>query len=124
MLLETDASLRAGDTISVDLPGADRTNARIVWGQDAFFGCAFKEPIPTAAISSVLLQIPLNERSGRSQEPQYEEFSIAFSPTLDELANWKSDFERTKGMEGYRIIAYRQTTGGLLIAIAAKSAKD
>jgi hypothetical protein len=122
MLLETDADLRLGDTILVDLPGANQTGARLVWRQDCSYGCAFLTPIPTEAISAALLQAPLNDSFVRSQEPQYEEFPVAISPSVDELADWQASFDRTRGAEGYSIIAYRQTSGGLMIAIAARKA--
>jgi hypothetical protein len=123
MLLETDADLHLGDTILVDLPGADQTGALLLWRQDCSYGCAFVTPIPTEAISAALLQAPLKDSSGRSQQPQYEEFPVAISPSVAELADWQACFERTRGAEGYSIIAYRQTSGGLMIAIAARTAK-
>jgi hypothetical protein len=122
MLLETDVDLRVGEIIVVDLPGASETEAQVVWQQDCSFGCAFLTPLPTAVISAALLQAPLSDPFGRSQLPEYEEFPIAISPSVDELASWKSSFERTRGAEGYRIIAYRQTSGGLMIAIASRTA--
>lgn len=122
MLLETEAGLGIGDTILVDLPGADQTEARIVWRQDSSFGCAFSTPIPSAVISAALLQAPPDNSRDVTRESQYEEFPIAISPSVDELVRWKSSFDNTMGEEGYRIVAYRQAGNGLIVAIATKEA--
>lgn len=120
LMIQTDADLQVGDWIEVDLQGADTTDARVVWKQEYSYGCEFAEPIPTAVVSAALLQAPLDERSDRP-ESRIEEIPVAVSPSVSELAEWKAAFERTRGEEGYSIIAYRQTSSGLLIAIAGKT---
>ncbi len=124
MLIETGADLQVGDSILVDLPEADETEARIVWRHDRSYGCAFDTPTPSAVISAALLKAPLGDSARQLRELPCEEFPVAVSPSLDELANWKANFESTWGEKGYRIIAYRQADNGLAIAIATRPDMD
>jgi hypothetical protein len=119
MMLETDADMAVGDTLSVQLEGAAGTEARIVWRQEQTYGCRFIEPIPTATVSAALLQAPAELPGEANAEPRFEEFPVGLRPTIDELAEWKSDFTRRHGADGLRLVAFRQTEGGLLIAIAS-----
>ncbi len=119
MMLETDADMVVGDTLSVRLEGAISAEARIVWRQQQKYGCQFLEPIPTAVVSAALLQAPAELPGETHVEPRFEEFPIGLRPTIDELAAWKSEFTRTHAATGLRLVAFRQTEGGLLIAIAS-----
>jgi hypothetical protein len=120
MLIETDAISDVGASILIDLPGIDPIEGMIVWRKESLLGCSFANPIPTAVISAVLLQVPPQRAFDDPGQPEFEEFPIAINPSLDELAHWKESFEKAKGAVGYRIIAYRQTQRGLMIAIAAR----
>jgi DNA-binding transcriptional regulator YiaG len=56
LLLESEVSLAAGETIDIDLPHAGTTCARVMWTSGRFFGCQFDVPISTAALSAAQLQ--------------------------------------------------------------------
>jgi len=121
LLLQTNAGLEVGETILVDLPGARSIKARVRWHRESCFGCAFDTPLPSSIISAALLKAPVDGIQPRPSEPALEEFPVAVEPSVDEIADWKARFEATKGREGYSLIAFRQGTDGLLIAIAAKT---
>lgn len=121
MMIATDELLLEGETIVVDLPGAERTEARIVWRQDTAYGCKFKEPVSTAVVSAILLRAPCGRLFDRPDDPEFEELPIAVRPTVSEMAEWNAQFERSRGADGYRVVAYRQTSGGLMIAIVAQA---
>lgn len=124
MLLETDTDLRVGDCIHVQLPGAHSTEARVVWNRDQAYGCEFLTRIPISVVSGALLQAPPDVANGAGDGPQFEEFPIGIRPTVDELARWKADFERTNADDNLRLVAFRQTETGLLIAIVGLSLKS
>ncbi|HKX77722.1 MAG TPA: PilZ domain-containing protein [Novosphingobium sp.] len=118
--LATAATLEIGETIVVDLPDNKAALAKVVWQRGASYGCEFDSPLSTAVISAVLLQVPRLTTRGRGADERLEEVPVAISPTIDELAEWKAEFIRTKGALGYRLIAFRHTSDGLLIAVTAK----
>lgn len=119
MMLETDADLDVGDVLSVNLDGVLLVDATIVWRQEQGYGCQFLETIPSAVISAAILQAPVDSSDDLATEPRFEEFPIGLRPTMGELAAWKSEFERKHAPKGLRLVAFRQTEGGLLIAIAS-----
>ncbi len=121
LMLETDAALQVGETIVVDLPGADPVEARVKWHRNSAFGCEFSTPIPASVISATLLQAPLSSPDAGPKAPQLEEFPVAVGPSVNEIAEWKLNFARDKGPLGYRLVAFRQDAEGLLIALAVKS---
>jgi hypothetical protein len=57
-LLETDADLEKGETIELDLPEAIGIQAVVKWTSGNLFGCQFKKPISSAAVSASLLRAP------------------------------------------------------------------
>ncbi len=61
VLIETSTPLASGETFEVDLPQAGKAEASVVWTSGEFYGCAFKEPISTAALSAALLRSPPRE---------------------------------------------------------------
>ena len=63
VLLETSAPLTSSETFEVDLPHAGKVEAAVVWNSGEFYGCEFKEPISTAALSAALLRSPPNENA-------------------------------------------------------------
>lgn len=117
MMLETDADMAVGDVLAVGLDGAPDVEARVVWRQEQTYGCQFRERIPTAVVSAAILQAPLGSEREAAGEPRFEEFPVGLRPTMDELAAWKSEFR--KSHRDLRLVAFRQTEGGLLIAIAS-----
>lgn len=122
LMIETDAALGVGEIIRVDLPGAEPVDACVVWCQDYSYGCKFLTPIPSSVVSAALLQAPLDVVTRNALDPLFEEFPVAVRPSVSELADWKKDFQKTHGAKGYRLLAFRQTSDGLFIAIAAKQA--
>jgi hypothetical protein len=61
VLIETSTPLRSGETFEVDLPQAGSVEASVVWTSGEFYGCAFRDPISTAALSAALLRSPPRE---------------------------------------------------------------
>lgn len=119
MALETEAGLLEGELLQVRLPGPLVVDAKVVWRRGKDFGCEFVTPIPTAAVSAAILQAPLDRPDEQTPGPRFEEFPVGIYPSVDELAEWKAGFDQTHGARGYRLVAYRQTRAGLMIAIAA-----
>jgi hypothetical protein len=58
LLLETSGSLAVGESFDLHLPDAVDTRATVKWSSGCFFGCQFKEPLSTAAVSAALLRSP------------------------------------------------------------------
>ena len=58
VLIETSTPLASGEIFEVDVPQAGKVEASVVWNSGEFYGCEFKEPIPTAALSAALLRSP------------------------------------------------------------------
>lgn len=56
LLLETEASLLVDERITIELPQAGATQARVVWTSGSFFGCQFHTPITAAALSAAQLR--------------------------------------------------------------------
>jgi hypothetical protein len=61
--IETDAALRVNEIIHVDLPGAGRVDAKIIWVRESFVGCRFIVPVTKAAVSAALLRSPARRPS-------------------------------------------------------------
>jgi hypothetical protein len=61
VLMETSTPLSAGETFEVDLPQAGKVEASVVWTSGEFYGCEFRDPISTAALSAALLRSPPRE---------------------------------------------------------------
>ena len=120
--ISTAATLEIGETIVVDLPDERVARASVVWQRGTSFGCEFDSPLPTAVISAVLLQVPRLTTRARNGDETLEEVPVALNPTFEELAAWKDDFVQTKGALGYKLIAFRHTSDGVLIAITGKPA--
>jgi len=56
LLLETDLTLREGETFAIDLPEAGVVTAVIVWRSDRLYGCAFEQALSAAALAATQLQ--------------------------------------------------------------------
>jgi hypothetical protein len=120
LMIETAAELVEGETILCDLPVAGSTEAQIIWNWQNYYGCEFLTPITKAAVSAAVLQTSFAPFDPAAQ-PRVEDVPVGVNPSVDELAAWKSEFERTKGASGYRLLGFRQTSDGLIIAIVAKT---
>jgi transcriptional regulator with XRE-family HTH domain len=71
LLLESAASLAAGELIDIDLPHAGPTSARVMWVGGNFCGCQFDAPISAAALSAAQLRSAVRDAGGAavSQAP-------------------------------------------------------
>jgi len=58
LLIETSVSLADGEVLEVAIPEAGPAQATVSWTSGNFFGCRFKYPITTAAVSAALLRSP------------------------------------------------------------------
>ena len=56
LLVETLAELTCGEELDVCLPQTGRTRAKVIWSSGQYFGCQFKLPISSAALSAAMLR--------------------------------------------------------------------
>lgn len=56
MLIECDAPMGVNDKIDIELPHAGIVAAKLVWASGSLFGCEFKSPISSAAVSAAELR--------------------------------------------------------------------
>src|SRR5687768_15846650 len=56
MLIESTARLAVGELLQVELPHAGTAAAIVVWSSGTFFGCRFKKPLSSAAVSAAMLK--------------------------------------------------------------------
>ena len=71
-------------------------------------------------VSAALLRAP-GELPKNEIETTVEELPVGVKPTLEDLTNWKLEFDRTKGASGYRLVGFRQATDGMTIAMVTKT---
>ena len=67
LLVESPIPLVTGELLEVVIPEAGSAQAEVTWDGGRFYGCKFKEPLSTAAVSAALLRSP-TERSERNAE--------------------------------------------------------
>jgi hypothetical protein len=113
--METRLELEVGETISIDLPGAGRSEARVVWRDGSSCGCEFLRPLDRSVVGRIILRTPSTEME--MTEPSRKELAIGVNPSVEAIAAWKRDFERTRAPLGQRIVGYRQHGDGLTVAI-------
>jgi len=118
--IETAARLAVEEVIVVDLPIIGTVEARVVWKRGSAFGCEFLSPISKAAVSAALLQ-GYAEAPDADVEPRIEELPIGISPSVEEVVEWKSEFDQSKGPRGYQLLGFRQTPDGLIIALVTRT---
>lgn len=56
LLLESSTGLAIDERIGVELPHAGEAWARVVWASGNLYGCEFKNPIPSGALSAAQLR--------------------------------------------------------------------
>jgi transcriptional regulator with XRE-family HTH domain len=56
LLIETRLEMAEGQPLSIDLPEAGVVSAAVVWRSERLYGCAFDEPIGSAALAAAQLQ--------------------------------------------------------------------
>lgn len=120
LLIETTADLAVGEIFLVDLPEAGSTEARVAWRRDSSFGCQFLVPLPKAVLSSAQLRSQLSSENP-DETPDFTELPVGIAPSLEELAQWKAEFERTKGATGHQLVGFRQTSSGMIIALVSRT---
>lgn len=118
--LETEVDLQVGEIVTVDLPLAGPSDARIVWKKVDTFGGEFLAPIARSAISAALLRAPGSHPEGE-MAATVEEITVGMKPTVEQLQDWKTEFERTGEVNGYRLVGFRQTSDGRTIAMVTKT---
>lgn len=67
LLVESPIPLVTGELLEVVIPEAGTAQAEVTWDGGRFYGCKFKEPISTAAVSAALLRSPTS-KSERNAE--------------------------------------------------------
>ena len=118
LMLESIRPLELGETLAVELPESEPVEARVVWAEGTSYGCEFTEEISSAAVSAALLRAPLAGPEYSAGAPQLREFEVGRNPTVEELADWKRRFAEAPETRDFRIIAYKQRGGGILVAVA------
>ena len=62
LLLETGLELAKGEELTLEMPEAGAVTARVVWHSEGLYGCAFAEPVSSAALAAAQLQgMPIGE---------------------------------------------------------------
>ena len=69
LLVESAVPLATGDVLDVVLPEVGSAPAEVAWTSGRFYGCKFKEKVPTAVVSAALLRSP---GGGASANPNAE----------------------------------------------------
>jgi hypothetical protein len=67
LLVESPIPLVPGELLEVVIPEAGTAQAEVTWDGGRFYGCKFREPISTAAVSAALLRSP-TRKSERNAE--------------------------------------------------------
>lgn len=67
LLVESPIPLVTGELLEVVIPEAGSAQAEVTWDGGRFYGCKFKKPISTAAVSAALLRSPTS-KSERNAE--------------------------------------------------------
>jgi hypothetical protein len=67
LLVESPIPLVTGELLEVVIPEAGTAQAEVTWDGGRFYGCKFREPISTAAVSAALLRSPTS-KSERNAE--------------------------------------------------------
>ena len=90
MLLETTLGLVEGETLEVDLPEAGLVPMRVVWNSGLLFGCQFKGPITSGALSAAELRsaAPLPPMLGQGAQGR-KLGGEAFGKQLEQLRKGK-----------------------------------
>ena len=68
LLVESPVPLADGELLEVVIPEAGTAQAEVTWNSGRFFGCKFKQPISTAAVSAALLRSPAPTQSRPNTE--------------------------------------------------------
>lgn len=91
LLIETDAELATSQQFEVELPDVGATVATVIWNSDNLFGCQFRTPIPTSAMSAALLRSPFGPTTtpddnwrdeGSGSEEEFEDDRYRFGVRL------------------------------------------
>jgi len=69
---QTAMSMKAGETIWIELPGSQAYEACIIWSEGDVYGCEFSSPISKATVSSALLIAPTGRFDERNSEDEFE----------------------------------------------------
>jgi transcriptional regulator with XRE-family HTH domain len=84
MLIECRHSLAIGETLAIDLPGAEATKAKVVWTSGMLHGCHFLKPVSKAVLSAAQLRSAVGQEVDISV-PRDAEPGEAFGARLQRL---------------------------------------
>lgn len=117
--LSTSVALEIGETINLELTGSGAIEAKIVWQRESTFGCEFVTPIAKSVVSAALLRADaVGTRDGR--DAQFRDWPVGFDQSASDLIDWQAEFESSEAAKGYRVIGFRQSPDGMVIAIVAR----
>jgi transcriptional regulator with XRE-family HTH domain len=72
MLIECRHLLAIGETLAIDLPGAEATKAKVVWTSDRLHGCQFVMPVAKAVLSGAQLRSAVGQEVDTSAHGKSE----------------------------------------------------
>jgi DNA-binding XRE family transcriptional regulator len=142
LLLESAVPLAGGESISIELPHAGPTAARVIWTSGDYFGCQFDAPISAAALSAAELrgtaappaevprlprEAPSSESFGVRLQRLRKDRGLTLAQVAAELGVskptvWAWENGRARPVDG-RMEALAQTLGVPVAALQA-SARD
>ncbi len=85
LLLESRLPIEIGETITIDLPHAGLTSARVVWKSGALAGCQFDRPVSDATLSAAQLRSATGEDFVMDAAPDGDGASETFGSRLRRL---------------------------------------
>lgn len=120
LMFESSADLATDEIIMVDLPFIGASEARVVRQDDNSYGCEFLSPVSRSTVSAALLQTT-TDLADPGSNTSVEEVEVGIRPSLEKMTEWKVEFEATRGVNGYRLVGFRQTREGMTIAMVTKT---
>ena len=67
LLVESPVALVTGELLEVVIPEAGTAHAEVTWDGGRFYGCKFRKPISTAAVSAALLRSPTGKNQPNAE---------------------------------------------------------
>jgi transcriptional regulator with XRE-family HTH domain len=107
LLLETEDGLEVGEALTIDLPLAGPTRARVIWSSGDLHGCAFDKPVSPATLSAAQLRSAVT--SEENQTPGREEsFGARLHRLRKEQGLSQSDIANRLGVSKPTVWAWEQ----------------
>ncbi len=123
MLLETDAELANGESLSVELPEIGSVSATVVWQSGDLFGCAFDQNLNEAALAAASLRgtvigsldpvLPVGSSGANAAKPdsiprRAEPFGVRLNRLRRERAMTLSDVAEALGVSKPTVWAWEK----------------